>query len=209
MDARLIARFNADLHTPCHAQCNSSQSRHFGFFIIGSSRLQPAGLTCIESHCCLLFPQLGCNSATGPTAVSAGSISCGIVDATLIARFNADLHTSCHAHCNMSQSQHFDCIQKRFITCQSTVASTYMNQSALLPPSLAASRPLSLPTTSSADMWMQGSSLASTQACIHPAKPVAAWHRHKMFMFPTLITSASRTGSKLFLSARCFVQTSF
>ncbi len=141
MDARLIACFNVDMSTPCHAQWNNSQSQPFYLFLYSSSRLQPAGLTCIESHCCLLFPQLGCNSATGPTAVSAGSISCGIVDARLIARVNADLHTSCHAHCNISQSQHFDCIKKRFITCQSTVASTYMNQSALLSPSLAASRP--------------------------------------------------------------------
>ncbi len=69
--------------------------------------------------------------------------------------------------------------------------------------------PLSLPKISSADMWMQGSSLDSTQACIHPAMPDAAWHRHKIFMLPRLITSASRTGSKTFLSARCFVQILF
>jgi len=61
----------------------------------------------MEFHNCLSFPQLGCSprgSATGPAAVSAGNISCGFVDARLIARFNEDLETPCHAQCNFSQS---------------------------------------------------------------------------------------------------------
>ncbi len=62
----------------------------------------------IESYNCLASPQLRCNSATGPAAVSAGNIWGGFVDATLIARFNADLYTPCNAHWNISQSQHFD-----------------------------------------------------------------------------------------------------
>ena len=40
----------------------------FTFFHI---TLRPAGLTCIESRDCLLFPQLGCNSGNEPAAVSA------------------------------------------------------------------------------------------------------------------------------------------
>ena len=48
VDARLIARFNADLYTPCNAQCNISQSQHFDFLINGSSRLQPAEMTSVH-----------------------------------------------------------------------------------------------------------------------------------------------------------------
>jgi hypothetical protein len=36
--------------------------------------------------------------------LSARNISCGFVDARLIARFNEDLETPCHAQCNISQS---------------------------------------------------------------------------------------------------------
>jgi len=47
--------------------------------------------------------------------LSAGNISCGFVDARLIARFNEDLETPCHAQCIISQSQHFVFFNKRFI----------------------------------------------------------------------------------------------
>ncbi len=39
--------------------------------LVFNKRLQPVGLTCIGSHDGLSFPQLGCNSATGPAVVSA------------------------------------------------------------------------------------------------------------------------------------------
>jgi len=55
VDAGFIARFNADLYTPCHARCRMSQS-HF--------------LHCFASSP-LIILQLDCNSATGRIAVSA------------------------------------------------------------------------------------------------------------------------------------------
>ena len=64
VDARLIPRFNADLYTPCNAHWDCSESQHFYF---------------VE------------NSVNGLAAVAAGNISCGVVNARLIARFNADL----------------------------------------------------------------------------------------------------------------------
>ena len=44
----------------------------------------PAALTCIESHDCVLFPQLDRNSVTGLIAVSARTISWGFADASSI-----------------------------------------------------------------------------------------------------------------------------
>ncbi len=78
--------------------------------------MHPAGLTCIEFHDRLSFPQLECNSATGLAAVSVSNIWCGFVDARLIARSNADLHTPCHAQCNISLSRYFGLLKNRFIT---------------------------------------------------------------------------------------------
>jgi len=109
------------MQTLKHPAMPSATFHHHNFIYLlknCSSHAQPAGLTCIEFHNCLSFPQLGCSprgSATGPAAVSAGNISCGFVDARLIAGFNADLETPCHAQCNISQSQHFVFSKKRFI----------------------------------------------------------------------------------------------
>jgi len=74
----------------------------FLFLKYSSSHLQPGALICIESHDCVSFSHLDCNSATGLA--------------------------------------------------------------------------LYLHATSDADLWMQGSSLASMQACIHPAMPGAAFN---------------------------------
>jgi len=54
--------------TACH------NHKKYIFSKYSSSHLQPGALICIESHDCVSFPQLDCNSATRLTAVSARNI---------------------------------------------------------------------------------------------------------------------------------------
>ena len=59
-----------DLYTPFTAKIHN----HNILFDFKTVRLQPAEVTCIESHDCLSFPQLDCKSAIGLAGVSARNI---------------------------------------------------------------------------------------------------------------------------------------
>ncbi len=74
MQGLLFASIQASMHPPmpdtaCHNHIILTFSK------CCSSHLRPGALTCIESHDCVLFPQLDRNSVTGLTAVSARTIS--------------------------------------------------------------------------------------------------------------------------------------
>ena len=194
VDARLIARFNADLYTPCHARYSISQSENFGFSkvqlitsaarytdfhrvpwfcIISTAWLQQYHWSsrCLytqhlmwicgcKAHCSLQYrplhplpcpvqhvtitkhylfkvqlitsaarcadlhrvPLLCVIFTSWPqqchwsSAVSTRSIWCGFVDARLIARFNTDLSTPCHARYSMSQSKFYFIFKVQLIT---------------------------------------------------------------------------------------------
>ncbi len=69
----------------------------------GSSCLQPAGLTCIETHDCLSFPQFDCNSATGLAAVPARNNAILWMQGSLLALLETCTHPAmpdeaCHNH---------------------------------------------------------------------------------------------------------------
>ncbi len=73
------------------------------FSINGSSYLQPAGLTCIEIHACLSFPQFDCNSATGLAAGPARNNAVLWMQGSLIALMETCTHPAipdeaCHNH---------------------------------------------------------------------------------------------------------------
>ena len=92
MQGLLFASIQASMHPPmpdtaCHNHIILTFSK------CCSSHLRPGALTCIESHDCVLFPQLDRNSVTGLTAVSARTISWGFVDASLLL---AAIHTCTH-----------------------------------------------------------------------------------------------------------------
>ncbi len=92
MQGLLFASIQASMHPPmpdtaCHNHIILKFSK------CCSSHLRPGALTCIESHDCVLFPQLDRNSVTGLTAVSARTISWGFVDASLLL---AAIHTCTH-----------------------------------------------------------------------------------------------------------------
>ena len=75
-DVDLCKGCNTDQCTPSQAGCSNSRSIRFYFLPkCSSSHLQPGALTCIESHDCVSFPQLDCNSANRLTAVSARNLT--------------------------------------------------------------------------------------------------------------------------------------
>ncbi len=83
---------------------------------------------------------------------------------------------------------------------QSTVASNYMNQSASISIIIGGTvakqvQPLSLHATSDADLWMQGSLLASMQTCTPPAMPGTACHNHKKNRFSKYSSSHLQPGA--------------
>ncbi len=103
-DVDLCKGCNTDQCTPSQAGCSNSRSIRFYFLPKCSSpHLQPGALTCIESHDCVSFPQLDCNSANRLTAVSARNIWCGFVNVRLITRCNTDLSTPSPAPCSNLQ----------------------------------------------------------------------------------------------------------
>ncbi len=139
---------------------------------------------CTESHDYVLFPQLDRNMATAFTAVSARTIWCGFLDARLITRCNTDLYTPSHAQCSISQSMFFLSFPKYSSSQLQPGALTLIESHdcvsfSQLDRNSASGLALSLHATCDADLWMQGSLLASMQTCTPPPMPVPEFHNHK------------------------------
>jgi len=111
--------------TACHNHKKNIFSKY------SSSHLQPGALICIESHDCVSFSHLDCNSDTGLA--------------------------------------------------------------------------LSLHATSDADLWMQGSRLASMQTCTPHAMPGTACHNHFFFLFSKYSSSHLQPGALTCIESHDFV----
>ena len=102
MQGLLFASIQASMHPPmpdtaCHNHIILTFSK------CCSSHLRPGALTCIESHDCVLFPQLDRNSVTVLIAVCTHHLM-RICGCKLITCCNTDLYTPSHAQCSISQS---------------------------------------------------------------------------------------------------------
>ena len=198
VDARLMARFNADLYTPCHARYSMSQSRNIIFSKYSSSHLQPGALICIESHYCVSFSHLDRNSAIGlALSLHAASDADLWMQGSLLASIQtcpppAMPGTACHNHnfilfLKYSSSR----LQPGALTCiesHDCVSFSHLDRNS------ATGLALYLHITSDADLWMHGSLLASMQTLTPPAMPGTAWNNHENCDFSKvqLITSAAR-----------------
>ncbi len=168
------------VHTlPCPMQ-NFTINFFCSFPKYSSSHLQPVLLTCIESHDCVSFSHLDRNSATGLALYLHATSDADLwMQGSLLASMQtftppAMPGTACHNHILFLflkySSSHLqpgalicieshDCVSFSHLDCNSATGLA-----------------LYLHATSDADLWMQGSSLASMQACIHPAMPGAAFN---------------------------------
>ena len=197
MDARLIARINADLYIPCNAHWNISQSQPFLFFYVHHICIQLDWHE-LSSIIVYHFHSLAAPQGEVPLVqlLSARNISCGFVDARLIARFKEDLETPCHAQCNISQSIlfiYFKTVHHMYNQlgwhALSSIIVYHFHSLAAPQGEAPLVQALSLQATSHADLWMQGSLLASIKTLKHPVMPSATFHsQFYLFILKLFIT---------------------
>ena len=155
-----------------------------------SLHLQPGLLTCIESHDFVSFSQLDHNSDYGLALWSSALHATSAADLWMQGSLLASMQTctpppmpgtECHNHKNLIFSKYSSShLQPGALTCIESHDCVSFSQ---LDRNSATGLALSLHATSDADLWMQGSLLASMQTCTPPPMPFTEFHNHNNLIF--------------------------
>ncbi len=154
------------------------------------------------------FSHLDCNIATGlALSLHATSAADFWMQGSLLASMQtftppAMPGTACHNHknniCSKYSSSH---LQPGALTCIESHDCVSFSQ---LDRNSAIGLALSLHAASDADLWMQGSLLASIQTCTPPAMPDGACHNHKNNIFSKYSSSHLQPGALICIESHDF-----